>query len=90
MKLWLIWWNLIGQLRPACTRERTFLWMGAVLIGFIVRPDLLGVSSIIRAIGLMDICYDRLLDFFHSPALVLDVLTASWTSLVLRWFPLVR
>lgn len=90
MKLWMLWWNLVVQLRPACTRERTFLWMGAVLIGFIVRPDLLGVTSIIRAIGLVDICYDRLLDFFHSPALVLDRLTATWTAVVLRSFPLVR
>lgn len=90
MKLWMLWWNLIVQLRPACTRERTFLWMGAVLIGFVIRPDLLGVTSIIRAIGLVDICYDRLLDFFHSPALVLDRLTATWTAVVLQCFPLVR
>jgi hypothetical protein len=61
--------------------------MAVVLIGFVIRPDLLGVTSIIRAIGLMDSCYDRLLDVFHSPALVVDTLTATWTGLVVKLFP---
>jgi hypothetical protein len=90
MKLWAQWWKLIEQLRPACRRERTFLWMAVVLIGFIIRPDIIGVTSIIRAIGLTEVCYDRLLDFFHSPALVVDKLTAVWTGIVLRCYPLVR
>jgi hypothetical protein len=34
-----------------------------------VRKDLLGVTSIVRALGLEPACYDRLLDFFHSAAL---------------------
>jgi hypothetical protein len=90
MELWIYWWNLIKQLRPACKRERTFLWMSVVLIGFIIRPDIMGVTSIIRAIGIMDCYYDRLLDFFHSPGLVIDALTKTWTGIVLRCFPLLE
>jgi hypothetical protein len=90
MKIWLLWWKLIRQLRAACSRERTFLWMTVVLIGFVIRPDLLGVTSIIRAIGLSGIYYDRLLDFFHSGALNIERLTAIWISIVLRLFPLIR
>lgn len=90
MKIWLLWWELIQPLRTACSRERTFLWMSVVLIGFLIRPDILGVTSIIRAIGLVDFYYDRLLDFFHSPALSLEKLTTVWTGMVLRSFPLLR
>ena len=40
--------------------------------GITARKDLRGVTSIVRALGLEPACYDRLLDFFHSPALDLD------------------
>jgi hypothetical protein len=66
MELWMHWWNLVRQLRPACSRLRTFLWLAICLAGITVRGDLLGVTSIVRALGLMEICYDRILDFFTA------------------------
>jgi hypothetical protein len=82
--LWYHWWNLVCELRPACARTRTFLWMSLCLGGMSTRKDLLGVTSIVRALGLAPACYDRLLDFFHSPALDLDKLTRAWCALVFR------
>jgi len=29
--LWNYWWNLVCELRPACARTRTFLWMSLCL-----------------------------------------------------------
>ena len=52
-----------------------------------VRKDLLGVTSIVRALGLEPACYDRLLDFFHSAALDLNKLTRAWCALVFRLDP---
>jgi hypothetical protein len=85
--LWIQWWNLTCQLRSACARTRTFLWMSLCLAGMTVRRDLLGVTSIVRALGLEPACYDRLLDFFHSAALDLDKLTRAWCALVFRLDP---
>lgn len=85
--LWRHWWNLVCQLRPACSRMRTFLWMTTVLAGMTVRTDLLGVTSIVRALGLRPIYYDRILDFFHSSALDLDKLTRTWRNLVFKAHP---
>ena len=85
--LWNHWWNLVCELRPACARTRTFLWMSLCLAGMTVRKDLLGVTSIVRALGLEPACYDRLLDFFHSPALDLDKLTHAWCALLFRLDP---
>jgi len=61
--------------------------MVTVLAGMTIRTDLLGVTSTVRALGLLAQCYDRLLDFFHSPALDLDVLTRLWARLVFRRQP---
>ena len=85
--LWNHWWTLVCELRPACARTRTFLWMATCLAGMTVRGDLMGVTSIVRALGLLPACYDRLLDFFHSPALNLDKLTRLWRGLVFAAFP---
>jgi hypothetical protein len=85
--LWIQWWNLICELRSACARTRTFLWMSLCLAGMTVRKDLRGVTSIVRALGLEPACYDRLLDFFHSSALDLDKLTCAWCALVFRLDP---
>ena len=87
MQLWKHWWGVVRQLRPACTRHRTFLWLAVCLAGMSVRTDLLGVTSIVRALGLKAECYDRILDFFHSQALDLDRLTRLWVSLIQKVHP---
>lgn len=84
MELWLEWWKQVRQLRPAFRRTQTFLWFTVALAATCVRSDLLGVTSLVRALGLQACCYDRLLDFFHSQALDLQTLTHCWTALVLR------
>ena len=85
--LWNHWWNLVCQWRSACARTRTFLWMALCLAGIATRKDLLGVTSIVRTLGLTPACYDRLLDFFHSPALDLNQLTRACCALVFRLDP---
>jgi hypothetical protein len=82
--LWKYWWILMSELRPACTRTRTFLWMSIAIAGMMTRGDLLGVTSTVRALGLMPSCYDRILDLFHSKSLDLDKLTRIWCALVFR------
>jgi len=85
--LWNDWWLLVCELRSACARTRTFLWMALCLAGLTIRKELLGVTSIVRALGLDPACYDRILDFFHSPALDLNKLTLAWCALVFRVHP---
>jgi hypothetical protein len=87
MKLWYEWWRWCAPLRGACARRTTFLWMAVALVGFSVRQDLWGVTSFVRALGLQAVCYDRILDFFHSPALNLEALTRLWAALVMNLHP---
>lgn len=87
MVLWRHWWSVIWQLRPACSRLRSFLWFATCVAGMTVRTDRLGVTSTVRALGLDQKCYDRLLDSFHSSAIKLAAMTSLWTQVVLRCFP---
>ena len=82
--LWQTWWTCVQPLRPAFTREVTFLWFCVALVGITVRHDTAGVTSYVRCLGLRDRCYKSLLDMFHSRAIRLDKLTASWASIVLK------
>lgn len=87
MSLWEPWWNAILLLRPAFSRHVTFLWFATAVAGLTVRTELLGVTSIVRALSLKPGFYDNLLDLFRSSAVKLDPLTVLWTQAVLRLFP---
>jgi len=61
MHLWIQWFTVLWELRPACSRLRSFLWFCTCVASVTIRTDLLGVTSIVRALGLYEICYRRLL-----------------------------
>src|ERR1700693_5849086 len=85
--LWGSWWNAIELLRPAFSRLSTFLWFATIVAGMTVRSDMLGVTSIVRALNLRPTLYHRLLAHFHSTGVKLARLAALWTQVVLRLFP---
>src|SRR5260370_33038952 len=80
MRIWTEWWSWVQALRSACSRSRSFLWLLAALAGISIRNDLLGVTSLVRALGLGARCYDRLLAFFHSKAVDPDALCRCWAT----------
>jgi len=77
---WLAWLRAVENLRPACARNATFLWMTTVLAALRLRPDLGGVTSLVRALGLNPASYYCLLHFFHSDSLNLNSLTLCWRA----------
>src|SRR5271165_4299613 len=84
--LWTASWRALRPLRPACARTTTFLWLVVVLAGLCLRPDLAGVTSLVRGLGLSEASYYCLLHFFHSPALDLEQLTRLWQQTLQRLF----
>jgi len=87
LSLWGIWWNAILLLRPAFSRLRTFMWFATAVAGLTVWVELLGVTSIVRALNLRPGLYTKLLDHFHSSGVKLDRLSVLWAQAVLRLFP---
>jgi hypothetical protein len=84
--LWTAWLRAVQPLRPACARQTTFLWLVVVLAALCLRPDLAGVTSLMRSLGLAEASYYCLLHFFHSPALHLESLISCWLHTLLRLF----
>ncbi len=82
--LWRHWYQAIAALRPAFSRQQTFLWFIVCVAGMSVRSDNLGVSSI--ALALNERCYGYLLGCYHSTAIKLSQLSALWTRTVLSLF----
>lgn len=60
--------------------------MVTVLIGFTVRPDLVGVTSFVRGLWLSESAYDCLLRNLHSTGIDKVKLRKLWTALCLRLF----
>jgi hypothetical protein len=56
--------------------------MVVCLVEMTVRTDLMGVTSLVRALGLLSVCYGRILDLLHSHALHLETLTRLWCGVV--------
>src|SRR5690554_3877018 len=83
MHLWSEWWSCVKQLRPAFSRERTFLWFAAAVAAACIRPDLAGVTSFVRALGLGQACYTAFLVMFHSTGADPERVAAFWTQTVL-------
>ena len=84
MQLWIQWWIVIKRFRPCFARQKTFLWFVVCVMAFSTRTDLVGVSSFIRTLGIEELYYDRLLDFFHSKAVRMASITKTWIGLLLE------
>jgi hypothetical protein len=89
-QLWDFVADILGCLRPAFSRTATFCWFAMIVVGMLIRGDLLGVTSLVRATSLPGWAYDRLLDAFHSPAWCVDKVAMIWTRIVFARFPLVK
>lgn len=86
MELWSLWYWCVAQLRPAFSRQRTFLWALLAMAGMSIRYDLLGVTSLVRALGLKALAYRSFLKNFHSDGINLEELGHRWIALALRIF----
>lgn len=86
MELWNTWFALVNQFKSACSREKTFFWLVIVLIGFTIKFDALGVTSLARAVGLSSNYYTCMLNFFNSSGVDLKKLRSLWIQLIFDRF----
>lgn len=57
--------------RSCFSRQATFEWFIAIIVGFMLHSDHLGVTSVIRDLSLRGRCYKTLLHFRRSALLLL-------------------
>jgi hypothetical protein len=86
LELWNSCWDALQSLCPAFSRHDTFMWFATAVVAMMVRSDLLGLTSLIRALNLRPKIYNSLRRHFHSHAIKLDKLVVLWGRTVLRLF----
>ena len=74
--------------RSCFSRNHAFNWFVIAIMGFIVRGDSLGITSIIRELNLDPKVYVTFLHFFRSSAWNLETLTRQWIKLVIKFVEL--
>lgn len=82
--------DCLKNLKPCFTRTRTFEWFVIIILGFIIRPDVLGLTSIVRAFGFGSLAYNSVRHFFRSSAYDPKELLLKWCSVVAEKAPVFK
>ncbi|MET3210297.1 UNVERIFIED_CONTAM: hypothetical protein ABIC26_003247, partial [Paenibacillus sp. PvR008] len=80
--------ELLLPFRSCFSRTATFEWFVVIVIGFMLRSDHLGVTSVIRDLSLNGRCYETLIHFFRSSAWSSQSLRQVWLQVIRRSAPL--
>ena len=80
---------IVLQFRDCFTRTATYNWFVIIIMGFIIRLDHHGITSIIRWLGLKPSLYTALLSFFRTSSWRLKYIQQRWWQIVQDYCPLV-
>ena len=79
-------WNrieiILMSFKEQFSREAAFRWFCVIVVGFMLRSDHLGITSIIRDLALDGNNYENLRHFFYSTAWSLEKLRLCWYAVV--------
>lgn len=70
--------------RHCFSRKKAFSWFIMVVLSFMLRSDHLGVTSVIRTLGLDGRLYDSLIKFFRADSYTISSLRETWYCVVNR------
>ena len=79
---------ILLQFRDCFSRGTAFNWFVIVIMGFIIRLDHHGVTSIIRWLGLKPSLYTAFLEFFKTSSWHLKCIQERWWQIVMSYCPL--
>jgi hypothetical protein len=79
--------TILEQFLPCFNREASWINFCTLIIGFIMRPDMRGVSSVISALRIKPAHYTTLLKFFRSNAFDIDSLYQKLITVCMRVLP---
>lgn len=82
--------KVLCQFESCFSRKASFRWFVTITIGFMLRSDKLGVTSVIRDLALSPDCYLSMIHFFRASSWSLDTLRNRWFSTVKDSFPLYK
>ena len=80
--------KILCQFESCFSRKASFRWFVTISIGFMLRSDKLGVTSVLRDLALSPACYPSLIHFFRASSWALDSIRLRWFCVVKNDFPL--
>jgi hypothetical protein len=76
--------SVLLSFRSVIRRDFVFCWFVVLVVGFLVRNDFYGITSVVRALSLPPGTYCLLLHFFHSPTFTVAGLFLCWQTWVMQ------
>lgn len=74
--------KILNTFKDCFSRQASFNWFVIIIIGLMIRTDTLGLTSIIRDLGLNPKGYESIIHFFHSSAWSLEAISTKWFQVV--------
>lgn len=81
---------LLLRFRACFSRVAAFNWFVVIIMGFIVRLDSHGVTSMIRWLSLDSSLYTAMLSFFRASSWRLSSIQQKWQQIVLSQSPTIK
>jgi len=82
--------RILLQFEYCFSRDAAFCWFVVLIMGFIIRLDHHGVTSIIRWLGLKPSLYTSLLGFFRAESWQIKDILLRWRNIVWSSCPLIK
>ena len=82
--------DILTEFRECFKRQRAWKWFVCIVLGFMLRGEHRGVTSMMTALRLESVQYHSILHFFRSSAYTISALYEKWVILLLRNAPLLR
>jgi hypothetical protein len=76
--------SILHQFRNCFKREKTWRWFVVLVIGFMLRSDHRGITSIVSSLRLKPGLYHTILHFFRSIAYTTKGLYAKWIKVAIK------
>lgn len=82
--------TIIECFKSVFSRRASFSWFATLVIGFLLRSDKLGITSVVRDLSLRPSSYLSMLNFFRAESWDLCKVRERWYHAILNHIPLFR
>lgn len=82
--------KILNNFKECFSRQASFNWFVIIIIGFMLRSDSLGVTSIIRDLAISHSSYATLIHFFHASSWNLETILNKWIAVVKNFAPMYK
>jgi hypothetical protein len=82
--------RILLEFRKEFKRTKTWQWFVVLVIGFMIRRNHRGVTSVVSALRLKPSLYHTMLHFFRSTAYRVKGLYGRWIKIVAKHVPIIR